>query len=187
MTKIIAYIGLGSNLGRRMANLEEAVDRLHHREGVHVTRLSPVYETAPVGYVNQPDFLNACAEIKTTLSPMDLLHTLLDVERELHRVRVMRWGPRTIDLDLLLYGDQIIQTEDLTVPHPRMTERPFVLIPLADLIPERIIPGTGKTVIHWVRETGQPEDLVRSSDTFCSYTVAKKESLPSGSKEVSDG
>ena len=133
MTEAIAYIGLGTNLGRRMAHLEKALRRLEDRNGVRITRLSSVYETAPVGYLNQPDFLNACAEIKTTRSPMDLLHILLDVEQELHRVRRIRWGPRTIDLDLLLYDDRIIQEEQLVVPHPRMTDRSFVLVPLAEI------------------------------------------------------
>ncbi|QKI80671.1 2-amino-4-hydroxy-6-hydroxymethyldihydropteridine diphosphokinase [Kroppenstedtia eburnea] len=155
-----AHLGLGSNLGDRRLQLEEALRRLHRREGIQLTRLSSLYETAPVGFLDQPPFLNLCAEIRTTLSPAVLLRTLLQVEQELHRVRRVRWGPRTIDVDLLLYGDRILREERLTVPHPRMTERPFVLIPLAEIAGEIPVPGTGKTVHQWRAEMGTPEDVV---------------------------
>lgn len=166
MSEVIAYLGLGTNLGRRRGNLVEALRRLHHREGVHVTRLSSLYETAPVGVLDQPDFLNLCAEVKTTLPPVAFLQRMLAVEQELHRVRTLRWGPRTIDLDLLLYGDRVIREENLTVPHPRMTERPFVLIPLSEIAGKVLIPGTGKTVSQWARETGHPDDVKLSPDPF---------------------
>lgn len=134
----IAYIGLGSNLGDRERLIREAA------ELIGATRLSTVIETEPWGYVDQPQFLNAVAEIETPLTPRQLLDHLLDVERRLGRERVGRqWGPRSIDLDLLLFGDQVIDEPGLVVPHPRLAERAFVLEPLAELVPSLKIPGVG--------------------------------------------
>ncbi|OYD06332.1 2-amino-4-hydroxy-6-hydroxymethyldihydropteridine diphosphokinase [Paludifilum halophilum] len=161
-----AYIGLGTNLGRRLNNLEEALNRLNRREGIAVTRFSSVYETSPVGYTDQPDFLNMAAELETDFSPRELLRTLLEVEQELHRVRMVRWGPRTLDLDLLLYGDLTMTDEELILPHPRMVERAFVLIPLREIAPEVVIPGTGKTVDAWVRTLEPVEDVWATSHSL---------------------
>jgi 2-amino-4-hydroxy-6-hydroxymethyldihydropteridine diphosphokinase len=134
----LAYVGLGSNLGDREAMLLRAA------EAIEAVRLSPVIETEPWGYADQPRFLNAVAELETELSPRELLELLLDVERRLGRTREgPRFGPRTIDLDLLLYGDEMIDEPGLQVPHPRLEERRFVLEPLAALVPERKIPGNG--------------------------------------------
>jgi 2-amino-4-hydroxy-6-hydroxymethyldihydropteridine diphosphokinase len=134
----LAYVGLGSNLGDREAILLRAAD------AIDAVRLSPVIETEPWGYADQPRFLNAVAELETELSPRELLEFLLDVERRLGRTREgPRYGPRTIDLDLLLYGDEVIDEPGLQVPHPRLEERRFVLEPLAALVPERKIPGNG--------------------------------------------
>lgn len=105
-------------------------------------KVSSFYETEPVGYVDQPDFLNLCVEIQTELSPKAVLERGLAIEQQLHRVRKERWGPRTLDIDILLYGDQIIEEQDLTIPHPRMTERAFVLIPLQEIAPNKIEPRT---------------------------------------------
>jgi 2-amino-4-hydroxy-6-hydroxymethyldihydropteridine diphosphokinase len=133
-----AYVGLGSNLGDREATIRRAA------ELIGAVRLSPVIETEPWGYEDQPRFLNAVAEVETELPPRRLLDHLLDVERRLGRERVgRRWGPRTIDLDLLLYGDEAVAEPGLEVPHPRLHERLFVLEPLAMLVPERKIPGNG--------------------------------------------
>jgi 2-amino-4-hydroxy-6-hydroxymethyldihydropteridine diphosphokinase len=133
-----AYVGLGSNLGDREATIRRAA------ELIGAVRLSPVIETEPWGYEDQPRFLNAVAEVETELPPRRLLDHLLDVERRLGRERVgPRWGPRTIDLDLLLYGDEAVAEPGLEVPHPRLHERLFVLEPLAMLVPERKIPGNG--------------------------------------------
>ena len=123
-----AFLGLGTNLGDRLANLQRAVDLLAATSGIRVVRSSRVYETAPVG-PPQPDFLNAVIEVDTDLEPHDLLAAAAAVERALHRVRDVRWGPRTIDVDVLTYDDQMIDTPDLTVPHPRMHERGFVARP----------------------------------------------------------
>ena len=134
----LAYVGLGSNLGDREGLIREAAQLIGAR------RLSSLLETEPWGYANQPLFLNAAAEVETALTPRQLLDHLLDVERRLGRERIgHRWGPRTIDLDLLLYGDEVIDEPGLVVPHARLLEREFALRPLAELIPAQKIPGNG--------------------------------------------
>ncbi len=132
-----AYLGIGTNLGDRLAFLQGAVDGLAASPGITVAGVSPVYETDPVGGPEQPDFLNAVVAVETTLGPHELLAQCQRLEREAHRVREEHWGPRTLDVDVLLYGDERIDTPDLVVPHPRAGERAFVLVPLADLAPER--------------------------------------------------
>ena len=127
-----------------MRNLTEAVNLLHERDGIEVLRSSRVYETAPVG-PPQPDYLNAVVEIETTMPPRTLLRACLEVEHVLGRERAERWGPRVIDIDLLTYGEEEIDEPGLTVPHPRMHERGFVLAPLLELIPDPPLPG-GRTV-----------------------------------------
>lgn len=135
---ILAYIGLGSNLGDREASIREAARLIGAR------RLSAVVETEPWGNEQQPMFLNAVAEVETELDPRPLLDRLLEVERQLGRERGgVHWGPRTIDLDLLLYGDHVIDEPGLTVPHPFLRERLFVLEPLAELAPDALVPGLG--------------------------------------------
>jgi 2-amino-4-hydroxy-6-hydroxymethyldihydropteridine diphosphokinase len=134
----IAYVGLGSNLGDRERLIREAA------ELIGAVRISTVIETEPWGYGNQPMFLNAVAEVDTRLTARQLLDHLLDVERRLGRERIgAQWGPRTIDLDLLLYGDETIDEPGLVVPHPRLAERDFVLRPLSELAPLLKIPGSG--------------------------------------------
>lgn len=133
-----AFVGLGSNLGDREAAIRAAAALL----GPH--RLSPIVETEPWGYADQPRFLNAAAELETELSPRELLDRLLAIERQLGRVREgPRYGPRTIDLDLLLYGEEAIEEAGLTVPHPRLAERLFALEPLFALDPGLFVPGRG--------------------------------------------
>jgi 2-amino-4-hydroxy-6-hydroxymethyldihydropteridine diphosphokinase len=133
-----AFVGLGSNLGDRERLLRDAA------ELIGATRLSTIIETEPWGHEDQPLFLNAVAEVETALEPQPLLTYLLDVERRLGRERVgPRWGARTIDLDLLLYGDRMFAEPGLVVPHPRLLERLFVLVPLAELAPDLEIPGNG--------------------------------------------
>jgi len=140
-----AYIGLGANLGPREVTLLRAADLLAADAGIEMLEISQLRETDPVGDVEQPSFVNGAVAIETTLSPRELLVVLLRVERELGRVRDgERWGPRTIDLDLLLYGDEIVDEEGLRVPHPRLHERKFALEPLTDLEPELEIPGRGR-------------------------------------------
>lgn len=144
---VTAYIALGSNLGDRRGFLDQALTALRARPGIEVIRVSSYHETAPVGGPpGQGPYLNAAAELRTTLEPKDLLHALLDVEQSLGRERHERFGPRTIDLDLLLYGDLICQEPDLIVPHPRMHERRFVLEPLAEIAPLAVHPVQQQTI-----------------------------------------
>ncbi|WP_027356279.1 2-amino-4-hydroxy-6-hydroxymethyldihydropteridine diphosphokinase [Desulfofundulus thermocisternus] len=141
--EVVAYIGLGSNMGGKKANLKAALELLGRVPGVKILRVAPFYRTEPVGYTDQDWFVNTVAEVETTLSPRELLAACLEVENRLGRVRGVRWGPRVIDLDLLLYNGQVIDEPDLVVPHPLMHERAFVLVPLADLAPDLVIPGRG--------------------------------------------
>jgi 2-amino-4-hydroxy-6-hydroxymethyldihydropteridine diphosphokinase len=138
---VAAYLGLGSNLGDRLGNLQRAVDLLGATPGITVVRSSRVYETDPVGGPPQPDFLNAVVEIETGLSPRDLLHACLSIEERLKRGRGVRWGPRTVDLDVLTYGRDEVHEKDLEIPHPRMHERGFVLVPLLELDADPPLPG----------------------------------------------
>jgi 2-amino-4-hydroxy-6-hydroxymethyldihydropteridine diphosphokinase len=134
-----AFVGLGSNLGDRAATIRAAVDALPG-----VVAVSTLRETDPVGVTEQPAFLNGAAAIETELAPRELLETLLAIERMLGRERLERWGPRTIDLDLLLYGGETVDEPGLTVPHPHLHERRFALEPLAELDPELEVPGRGR-------------------------------------------
>ena len=139
-----AYVGLGANLGPREQTLGRAVELIGQAPGVDVVAVSELRETDPVGVVDQPRFLNGAAALETTLTARELLDLLLDVERELGRVRAERWGPRVVDLDLLLYGDETLDEPGLRVPHPRLHERRFALEPLAELDPDVSIPGRGR-------------------------------------------
>lgn len=147
-----AYVGLGSNLGDRRRCLGEALARLSQCPGIQVAEVSPLYETDPVGVLDQPRFLNAAARIPSSLTPRELLSTLLDVERQMGRIRTRKWGPRTIDLDLLLFGASVIRQKGLMVPHPHLEERPFVLAPLCDLDESLIHPRLNRTVGELYRE-----------------------------------
>jgi 2-amino-4-hydroxy-6-hydroxymethyldihydropteridine diphosphokinase len=137
---VSAFLALGSNLGHRLEHLRRAVALLGAAEGLRVVRSSRVYETAPVG-PPQPDYLNAVIEVATTLTARELLLVCLGAEQTMGRVRAERWGPRVIDLDVLTYDDERIDEPDLTIPHPRMHERAFVLVPLLELTPDPMLPG----------------------------------------------
>ena len=140
-----AFVGLGANLGDREASIARALELLHAEPQIHVVGVSSVRETAPWGLLEQPDFLNGAAEVETTLQARGLLDVLLAIEGMLGRTRgVERYGPRTIDLDLLLYGDEIHDEPGLAVPHPRLHERTFALEPLQELDPELVVPGKGR-------------------------------------------
>ncbi len=141
-----AYIGIGSNVGDRGAHMVAARDALANLPGTQLTGQSRVYETDPVGPVDQGAFLNAAVRVATALDPRQLLASMLDIEREAGRERRERWGPRTLDLDLLLYGEEVVTADELTVPHPLMHERPFVLRPLCDIDPDVVHPVIGMRV-----------------------------------------
>lgn len=140
----IAYVGLGANLGAREATLRRAVELLAASEGVSVLAVSQLRETEPVGVVDQPPFLNGVVALETAHGPRELLDLLLAIEASLGRVREERWGPRMIDLDLLVYGDEVLDEPGLRVPHPHLHERRFALEPLAELEPELDLPGHGR-------------------------------------------
>jgi len=140
----VAYVGLGANLGAREETLRRALELLAAADGVSLLAVSQLRETEPVGVVDQPPFLNGAAALKTTHTARELLDLLLTIEASLGRVREERWGPRTVDLDLLVYGDEIVDAPGLRVPHPHLHERRFALEPLAELAPELDVPGRGR-------------------------------------------
>lgn len=157
-----AYIGLGTNLGDRELKLLSAIAELGRLPGTRVTALSHFYETEPVGGVAQDDFYNAAARIATTLRPLELLAELQRIETEVfHRTPSLRWGPRSMDLDILLYGDLVLTGEKLTVPHPRLAERRFVLQPLADIAPALVHPSLGSSIAELLASLATTERVVR--------------------------
>lgn len=136
-----AYLGLGTNMGDRETYLSSAENLLDNYENITVTNKSKIYETKAWGYTDQADFLNMCIEIKTSLNEYELLKVCQEVELKLNRERIIRWGPRTIDVDILFFNDIILNNEDLYIPHPRISERAFVLIPLMDINKNLLIKG----------------------------------------------
>ena len=164
---ILAYIGLGGNLGDRAGALRRAVRALAERDGVTVTKRSRVYETEPVGPA-QPRFLNAAVEVSTTLAPRELLAACLDIEGALGRARRVgepRHVPRPIDLDILLYGNEIVAEPDLIVPHPRLHTRSFALAPLCDIAAALTHPALGRSIADLLREVGM-DGVARSGETI---------------------
>lgn len=147
-----AYLGLGTNLGDRVNNLKKAIQLIKNFKDTKIIKISKIYETEPWGYTSQDSFLNLCIEIETDLSPFELLEECQKVEKILKRERYFRWGPRTIDVDILIYDDIFINDKDLTIPHPRIHERAFVLVPLKDLNENLVIKG--KTVVEWIEIVG---------------------------------
>ena len=147
-----AYLGMGSNMGDKKAYLDGAIEALNKEQGCQVEKVSQYLVTEPYGGVEQDDFLNACAQIKTLLSPGELLDVLHEIEKEAHRERIVRWGPRTLDLDILLYDDVVMETDDLIIPHIEMELRDFVLKPLSEIAPNLRHPVLKKTVIQLLKE-----------------------------------
>ena len=156
----LVYLSLGSNLGDRAAHLRRALDELA-AEGIEIARVSPFYRTEPVDYRPQPWFLNAAAEIRTELLPLRLLSTLQRIERRLGRRRTVPKGPRTIDLDILFYDNAVVRSAALTIPHPRMEARKFVLVPLSELAPDLRHPVTRKTAREMLNETPDRSQIIR--------------------------
>ena len=146
--KTVASLGLGGNIGNPRAAMAHALQAIDRADTCSVLAVSRLYVTPPWGKTDQADFFNCCALVETTLEPEPLLQFCLSIERQMKRVRVERWGPRTIDIDVLTYGDRIQKTELLEVPHPRMTERAFVVMPLADIAPDLVVKG--RSVADWL-------------------------------------
>ena len=153
------YLSLGSNLGDREANLRRAVEAL--QEELTVTALSSLYETEPVGVLQQPSFLNLALAATTDLAPFDLLALVKRVEREVGRRPTFRWGPRVVDVDIILFGDHIVDTAELIIPHREMTRRAFVLIPLAEIAPDAVDPVTGTSVRRLAEQVDGAEGVRR--------------------------
>lgn len=145
-----AALGIGGNLGDTQQNLINVISNLAHQLDVEVLSVSKLYKTPPWGKTDQPAFLNACILVETSLTARQLLDKCLDIEQKLGRVRAERWGPRQVDIDILYFGDEVIAEEGLEVPHPRMTDRAFVMQPLSDISPDKLI--SGKFVSQWAQE-----------------------------------
>ncbi len=167
----IVFLGLGSNLGDPKANLCEVVERLSTHPDMRLLRVSSLYLTAPIGYTDQPDFINAVAVVETDLEPSDLRTVTHDIENDMGRTRNFRWGPRVIDIDVLLYDSLVLSTSELTIPHPRMYERVFVMEPLAEVAPDLVMPNghTAAEVLSVLDDQGVVKlaetDQCRCSDT----------------------
>ena len=146
--RVIVALGLGSNMGDRTAFIGYAIEGLALHPAIEIADISAIYETPPWGRTDQPAFLNAAVLVETGLAPRALLEVILGIERSLGRVRGQLWGPRTIDIDILLYGDRQVSEPGLTVPHPRIQERAFVIKPLADILPDAMI--AGRSVSDWL-------------------------------------
>ncbi len=146
----IAALGLGGNIGEPRQLMAQALQALDARGDCRITAVSRLYKTPPWGKLDQADFFNACALVETSVEPVPLLDLCLDIERGMKRVRIERWGPRTIDLDVLTYGGVVLDSDRLILPHPRMTERGFVMMPLADIAPEMMI--RGRAVEAWLTQ-----------------------------------
>lgn len=154
------YLSLGSNLGDRVQNLKEAIKRIERSDKISIKKISSVYETDPVGYENQPWFLNLVLQVDTSLAPCPLLEQLLSIEEQMGRKRGEKWGSRNIDVDVLFYDDLIVDSDDLTIPHPRMHERRFVLVPLAQIAPRLFHPFLKKNVRELL-ENGEDNSRVK--------------------------
>lgn len=154
-----AFVALGSNIGDRVGNIRKAIEFL--KEKASVSNVSSMYETEPMYLVDQNWFVNCVAKLETNLSPRELLHYLKDVERRMGRTEGVRYGPRIIDLDILFYGDEVIRQDDLEIPHPGISERTFVLVPLAEIEPDLVHPVYGKTSSKLLAELNSNKSVTK--------------------------
>jgi 2-amino-4-hydroxy-6-hydroxymethyldihydropteridine diphosphokinase len=156
---ILAYIGIGSNVGDKKANCLKGIELL--AEAGRVVRVSSLYYTEPVGFKEQEDFINAVVGLETDFPPADLLSICHSIENRLGRIRTLRWGPRTLDLDILLYGELVMDQPDLVIPHPMMSARKFVLIPLAEIAPHAVHPGLNKSAAQLLQELRNSHTVIK--------------------------
>lgn len=164
MVKTIqAALGLGGNLGDPKTQMQEALSLLSAHNNIQIDAVSHLYKTAPWGNTDQPSFLNACALISTNYSARELLELCLGIEKDLGRIRLERWGPRAIDLDVLFYADELIDEQGLQLPHPRMTQRAFVMVPLSDVVPNKEIEGN--SIQFWANKLSS-DDIEVLDDTI---------------------
>jgi len=161
---MLTYIGIGSNLGDKRKNIRRAIEALGSDPRNRLVRCSPLYCTEPVGKTDQDWFVNGVVSLETLMGPGELLGFLLSVEKKMGRRREEKWGPRTIDLDILFYGDQILEDADLSIPHPRLQERRFVLVPLRDVAPDLVHPVLGKPVSRILAELDAEERVILLED-----------------------
>lgn len=159
----VVYLGLGSNLGERQDNLDKALEFLSQR--LRVLKVSSVYDTEPIGNIEQPRFLNLVCQVSTTLAPPELLALVKGIESRLGRVPGKPNSPRPIDIDILFYGDQVIKTRELVIPHPRLAERAFVLIPLKEIAPGLVHPVSGKTVEEMLEGVSGRQGVLKLNDS----------------------
>ncbi|MFC1943805.1 2-amino-4-hydroxy-6-hydroxymethyldihydropteridine diphosphokinase [Chloroflexota bacterium] len=156
---VTVYLGLGSNMGNRQGNLDQALDILSQR--LRVGQVSSIYDTEPVGNVNQPRFLNLVCQVYTRLAPTGLLALAKGIESKLGRAPRTSNAPRPIDIDILFYGDQVMETPELAIPHPRLAERAFVLIPMAEIAPDLVHPVSGKTIRELLQGITETQGVLR--------------------------
>ncbi|GIN58017.1 2-amino-4-hydroxy-6-hydroxymethyldihydropteridine diphosphokinase [Lederbergia ruris] len=155
----VAFISLGSNIGDRLGYLKQAIQSIKNCAEIRIEKLSSIYETEPIGYTDQDQFLNMVIKISTSLSPHQLLKHCLEIEREIGRIREFKWGPRVIDLDILLYNKENVVMKDLQIPHPRMNERAFVLIPLMEIDSSLVLPSSNAPLVEILDEIPDKEGV----------------------------